>query len=714
MVNSKKRKENASPSKNENRIQAVSFGRNYFYQRGSGLADNENDETPPWNDALPLSAVCTAQSTVILTEKGTVFQTGTLHGRVYPNWSPVHFSLPLKCAQVSAGRHFVVARMEGGQAVLTWGAGHFGQLGVTERGREDDQSSNTATAMMHAPEPVLVQRLLPVVTGSPIAQVAAGDWHCLALTESGVVWCWGSNRSLQCGLKQQPSGAPGTLALPRPISTLPELKQIAAGRSHSVALSCEGQIYSWGASQHGQCGTGISTRRGMAGLLPAAVEGLPASLEMVQIAAAGHHTLALSKAGRVFSWGDGREGQLGLSLASNSVHNIQQLQTSKPRLVADLDFVAVAAGQEWRQQQATGGTAAGAAGALANVPKIVSLEAGASYSAAISSSGHLYCWGSNDVGQLGLPTGSNLPFCDGSSDDMAMDVAQEQQQQPDNGARQMHARNFDSNHNVLLPVRVDIIKHMRVSIVALGPNHMWCFGEKRDPDDNAVVGRTLFEVQEEQRQKRFAAIQAKLQQKQDTTESSGDMSSLTDSPNAEPPETLDTPATVINSGAVGEIETATPTVEALASASVLPKETGAVAPDIVDVATTSTAPSSTAAAVNPTNTSESSGSTSSDSQAIDQSDSLNSVHETIDETQEHPAIPDAASPNSDTAPRQKRPNLIRRLTHKLRRRRSSRSAGSTSGASVMGSSTNLSEEEGSERRRGLRGIQEVLANSKRS
>lgn len=834
----------SSNSSGTSRIKAVSFGRNYFYQRGSDedvetvdveeyqeqqqLAKSsttkqqqQQQQQFPWKDRLPSAAVCTAQSTIVLTQQGHVYQTGTLHGRLYEGWTRIPCPLPLNCVQLSAGRHFVVARLEGGQAVVTWGAGHFGQLGVTEsstrRGGDDDDddyggSTTTTTAMMHAPEPVLVQRLLPAVTGSPIRQVAAGDWHCLALTVSGTVWCWGSNRSLQCGVKHPSSNSHhgSTLALPRPIATLPEMIQIAAGRSHSVALSKAGsnnsststtsssaQIYAWGASQHGQCGTGICTRRGVPGLLPAAIDTLPAGLEMVQIAAAGHHTLALSKAGRVFSWGDGREGQLGLSLAnssSSSIDNsknaidIAQLQTSKPRLVGDLDFVAVAAGQEWKlkqQQQEprkqesadglttpapTSSSSSSAAEALKSIPKIVSVHAAASYSAALSSSGHVYCWGSNDVGQLGVPTPSDLPWCDGSidlermvNDETSSDAEPQPQRQTEPSARLLHARNFDSNHNVLLPVRVEgPLQDVWVSSLAMGPNHMWCFGEKRESNETVVVGRTLWEVQEEQRRKRLASIRSRLQQLHQQQQQAGERGELsmtnavaatgppqlpdeikppktTTTVSAEPTEMAadTTNATLTESElAVEENDVApTPTSPLEAADSKTPAE-DIIEPEalpIQDIAGAGTiSPSSSAAAAATANTSGSSGSTSeeeeisqSTSALMEQSDSYNDVSNTsaqeaieetlpvVIETAAAAAEPSsqAAMSETSTATRQKRPGMLRRLSKKLRRRRSSRSSGSSTaemgggGGAADGSESTST----STRRHGLRGIQEVIA-----
>ena len=850
----------SSNTSSSRRIRAISFGRNYFYQRGQLLLgaaaadslenigndanNNKSDdaeskpaptqsivvatmENVPWKDQLPVAAVCTAQSTVVLTQQGHLYQTGTLHGRLWKDWTRITYPLPLQCVQVSAGRHFVVARLEAGQAVVTWGAGHFGQLGVTEqreqyRDREDDShpgtsttTTTTRTAMMHAPEPVLIQRLLPSVTGSPIRQVAAGDWHCLALTESGKVWCWGSNRSLQCGVKHDTNSNHGgsTVALPCPLKTLPEIVQIAAGRSHSVALAKvnhairtptytgvitdpqqaqlslqppsqdhQHQLYAWGASQHGQCGTGITTRRTVAGLLPASVDTLPPGLELVQIAAAGHHTLALSKAGRVFAWGDGREGQLGLSLAASNnsntdstsattVHSIAQLQTSKPRLVADLDFVAVAAGH-------MGHSGSKAAETLASIPKIVSVHAAASYSAALSSSGHVYCWGSNDVGQLGVSTPRDLPWCDGS-----MDLGPFHENQSDTltateptsasaepPARPLHARNFDSNHNVLLPVRVQSADHIHVSLLAVGPNHMWCFGEERSHDSGAaavVVGKTLHEEQEEQRHKRLTS--KSLSTVPQTMESSpGDAHAVeSEATQATPMEETEPKLFALSENDMAAVQEE--------AAVLVQKEIQNDIPTPADfVDAVSTAPESTGIAlaeattvINTTNTSGSSGSTSEEEESqttsavLEPSDSYFDPSANDDDAardDDNAVVTIATTPNttlqsssqksapevsatdatigatasmtttetaatSTTTTRQKRPGVLKRISSRLLRRRSPPSTSASTGMGDGGSGhhTDNAGGDGSEstvasgRRRGggLRSLQDVLAGIKR-
>jgi alpha-tubulin suppressor-like RCC1 family protein len=506
---------------------AVAFGRNFYYALGSqalslGVDDDTTGEAqpprvwnePPWlngtanytNDPTSTSsivqAVATCQSTAFLTSTGRVYAVGTLHGRVYPNPYRVEIPLPLTCVQLAAGRHFLLARMEGGRAVVSWGAGHFGQLGVgsdpSSSGELSSAANNESSSLLSitfTPHPILIERLLPQHTGSPVASIAAGDWHGLALTESGRVWAWGSNRNMQCG-RQQPTSATTntnnavapTLPWPLPVPLPVAVTHIAAGRAHSLAVSARGQVYAWGCSHHGQCGTTV--RR--AGIAPPRLVETLGDVKVVSVAAAGNHTVALTAGGRVLAWGAGSEGQLGLGPAVSA--------QTKPRLVAELDFVAIAAGVEWKSQQqqqqrvrvADEGVSE-AASALASIPRIRSVFAGSSYSAAISTSGHVYVWGSNDAGQMGVPTPAVVPMVDGNA--TTGDDSQS------SSIRNLHVKTFDSRHNILLPVRIDAIAEtMNVRTLAAGPNHFWCIGENRLPTDELpIVGRTLYEVQEGRR-----------------------------------------------------------------------------------------------------------------------------------------------------------------------------------------------------------------------
>lgn len=463
-------------------IRAKAFGRDYFYAvsgttRGVFTDSEGNSVTvrewqkPPAEEHLQ-EAACSTSATFFLTASGKVYRVGTMHGVIHPVPSLVTIPLPLKCVQIAAGRHFCLARMEGGLAVVSWGANHFGQLGL---GLNENEPQITFTA-----QPVVIERLLPHVIGAPIVSVAAGDWHGLALCQTGRIFAWGSNRSQQCGRKptsnQINSNAAPTILLPLPITMEGPATAIAAGRSHSVAIVKQ-QVYCWGSALHGQCGN--IARRSAGVSPPKLVEDL-GTTSITQIAAGDAHTLALSSDGKVYCWGSSSEGQLGLGPVTSA--------QPKPRLIADIDFHAIQAGLQWKAQQTTGTTPS----KFPTVPTITKIYAGAAYSAVISSSGHLYTWGSNDVGQLGRPTPATLPFKDNYIQAPAKTSTM----------RDLECCTFDSNHNILLPQRVEAVDQLFIDHVACGPNHMWCLGHDRtDEEKQLEVARTLYEVQEGRRRR---------------------------------------------------------------------------------------------------------------------------------------------------------------------------------------------------------------------
>jgi hypothetical protein len=147
-------------------------------------------------------------------------------------------------------------------------------------------------------EPTLIRELCD----REIITFAFGDFHALALTKSGSVYSWGSKNNGESGYETLVNDFK-----PKLIENLSEISidQICCGSSFSLALSKSGIVYIWG----NNCGIGSEENR----LTPFQIE-FPFKRKedkIIAIAAGYYHSLALTDYGQVFSWGLNNSGKLG-------------------------------------------------------------------------------------------------------------------------------------------------------------------------------------------------------------------------------------------------------------------------------------------------------------------------------------------------------------------------------------------------------------------
>jgi RHS repeat-associated protein len=187
--------------------------------------------------------------------------------------------------------------------------------------------------------------------------IAAGATHSLEVTTDNTVWAWGDNASGAVGdgtnttrfAPVQVKGYAGT-------GVLSGIVDVKGGNGFSLALQSNGTVWAWGAGTSGQLGNQASNSSST----PVPVSGLPSSV--IAIAAGGSHAMALSSAGKVYTWGSDVSGQLGDG-GTNVNRN--------------------SAAEVW------------------GLSGITSIAAGLSHSLAIGSSGLVYGWGDNTYGQVG-------------------------------------------------------------------------------------------------------------------------------------------------------------------------------------------------------------------------------------------------------------------------------------------------------------------------
>jgi alpha-tubulin suppressor-like RCC1 family protein len=132
-------------------------------------------------------------------------------------------------------------------------------------------------------------------------EVASPGLIC-ALTRGGGVKCWGDNTFGQLG-----NGTSTGSTSPVDVSGLTSgVTAVDAGAGHTCAVTSPGRVACWGSGRYGQLGNGATVQ---AQRTPVYVAGLRSGVTAVS--AASQHTCALTSAGRVKCWGNGRDGQLG-------------------------------------------------------------------------------------------------------------------------------------------------------------------------------------------------------------------------------------------------------------------------------------------------------------------------------------------------------------------------------------------------------------------
>ena len=201
---------------------------------------------------------------------------------------PQRFAAPVNLVAAGDAHTGIVT---GAGDLLMCGAGHRGQLGL---GDESDRRT-----------PTPVDRAL--LDKERVMMVACGVVHTAALTESGGVFTFGAGGNGQLGHGSTKNQLAPTRVLAMHLND-EQIVMVDAGGAHTVALSKEGHVFTWGYGGDGQLGH--QDRESL--LLPRQVQlGWLSGDKVSFVAAGGFHTIALSAGGRLYSWGDGSWGQLG-------------------------------------------------------------------------------------------------------------------------------------------------------------------------------------------------------------------------------------------------------------------------------------------------------------------------------------------------------------------------------------------------------------------
>ncbi|MFB6262983.1 MAG: hypothetical protein ABEL76_05075 [Bradymonadaceae bacterium] len=287
---------------------------------------------------------------------------------------------------VSVGdRHVCGTRQDG--TLWCWGKNQFGQLGNGNSG---------PNAVTTSPERIRKGE-------ATWKTVTTGTAHTCAIAGSDKAYCWGNNGAGRLG-----NGKSSNRPSPTRVQGSASWDQLRAGGAHTCGIQTNGTLWCWGSNAVGQLGFDAGFQKKSPGQVGD-------KRDWSDVATGERHTCGVRENGTLWCWGNNADGQLGLG--ENAPRNRE-----RPRRIGGRNWRDVAAGTAhtcgvkvggsvhcWGRSE-TGQLGNETASPDASEPAPVRVTGGigfrmpflgAGHSCGLKTSGSMWCWGSNDVGQIG-------------------------------------------------------------------------------------------------------------------------------------------------------------------------------------------------------------------------------------------------------------------------------------------------------------------------
>ncbi|KAL4436169.1 hypothetical protein ABPG74_018153 [Tetrahymena malaccensis] len=307
-------------------------------------------------------------------------------------------------------------------------SGGFKKLFVIEEGHFNEGLVST----LHAPEyddydytftdeARSVKNLEDIFQGfndkGQIKKMVCGKKHTVFITEDGRIYTYGIGEYGSLG-----HGGILQLDIPKNILKLQEKKiiQVACGEFHTLALTETFDLYSWGRGFEGQLGTGKDSSS-----VPCYVKffyekydmknGADIKKRIKYITCGAYHSLAITDSGQLYSWGEARLGQTGTGKKKSEPYPVIVNLNAQPQSMFEKRV-------NTEQNQMSGVNKIELEhshdelkinpipSSNQNNQKVVCVSGGYGHTVAITEEGELYSWGFNTKGQLGMEGTKSLYY----------------------------------------------------------------------------------------------------------------------------------------------------------------------------------------------------------------------------------------------------------------------------------------------------------------
>nr|CAD7446271.1 unnamed protein product [Timema bartmani] len=332
-----------------------------------------------------------------------------------------------KVAVNSGGKHCLALTAEG--EVYSWGEGDDGKLGHGSRRHFELEvvgpvCSRYLVCGLSQDDSLIAEcscerpRLVEMLKGKEIVDIACGGAHSAAITAKREVYTWGKGRYGRLGhgdsedqLKPKLVGIQRHWSLNISVCCSEQVEALlgsrvmdiacGSGDAQTLCITDDDNVWSWGDGDYGKLGRGGSDGC----KVPMKIESL-AGLGVIKVECGSQFSVALTRSGSVYTWGKGDYHRLG--------HGTDD-HVRRPRKVAALQgkkIICIATGFEgkleihkildpihlWYRLTDRGVSV----GELTQDPSgSVLFLSGSLHCVACSDQGEVYTWGDNDEGQLG-------------------------------------------------------------------------------------------------------------------------------------------------------------------------------------------------------------------------------------------------------------------------------------------------------------------------